>query len=61
MSTVETGDWMQSRTSPAMYLEVLSTTTDGGVTIRMGKDQANTTQRYLRQNYMVIGADDAEA
>lgn len=57
MSSVEAGDWFVSKTNPSAYLEVLYVAPDGGVRVRMACQEANTTKRYLLQNYAHLKED----
>ncbi|WP_171898767.1 hypothetical protein [Curtobacterium sp. UCD-KPL2560] len=57
MSSVEAGDWFVSKTNPTEYLEVLTVAPDGGIRIRMAGQEANTTKRYLLQNYAHLEED----
>lgn len=57
MSSVKPGDWFVSKTNPSAFLEVLAVDPDGNVRIRMAGQQANTSKRYLLQNYAHLEDD----
>lgn len=57
MTCVEPGDWMVSKTNPSAFLEVLTVASDGNVRIRMAGQEANTSKRYLLQNYAHLEDD----
>jgi hypothetical protein len=58
MSSVEPGDWMVSKGNPSAFLEVLAVAPDGDVRIRIDGQEADTTKRYLLQNYAHIEDDE---
>lgn len=57
MSSIEPGTWMESKTTPGAYLEVLAVTEDGGVTVRCDGKTTNTTKQYLRATWIPMGDD----
>lgn len=57
MSSVETGDWFQSKTNPAVFLEVVDTTPDGGVTVLLDGARINTTKQYLLNAWCHLEGD----
>ncbi|WP_181421651.1 hypothetical protein [Curtobacterium sp. MCBD17_030] len=57
MSSIETGDWMVSKTNPSVYLEVVDTTPDGGVTVLLDGIRINTTKQYLLAQWCHLEGD----
>ena len=47
MSSVEPGDWMQSKGNPTAFLEVLAVAPDGDALIRIDGKEQHTTKAYL--------------
>lgn len=50
MSSVEPGDWMQSKTNPSVFLEVLDVWTEAGeeqVKVRVGNQERSCSKQYL--------------
>lgn len=50
MSSVEPGDWMQSKGNPPAFLEVVAVSTENGqelVDVRIGRTVMQVSKRYL--------------
>lgn len=54
---VEPGDWMESKTTPGAFLEVLEVTPDGGVKVRADGKITNTTVNFLRFAWLPMGGE----
>jgi hypothetical protein len=54
---IEAGDWMESKTTPGAFLEVLEVADDGGASVRADGKTVNTTVNYLRSAWLPMGGD----
>jgi hypothetical protein len=60
MSSVEPGDWMQSKGNPSAFLEVVTVSAENGqelVDVRIGGQTRQVSKRYLLATWAHIEED----